>query len=211
MNHQGSIVCSMLPDILKVGWWLLDFRLEYPEGLYSSGRGVKGLWTEFRGLRNSLVACLCSLSCSSMFVHSPCPLPLMNCWILYVVQVRCPPDVSGGNRIMVLVPRQQQHRQQQSRNAQVFTMRRLFRDPLLWGSTVNYPCMALVIDSVRCNWECRRSWFRNNLSMLYSNNFLGNRVLMRAWGATASAASAVGRGQSQTARHSGGYPYPTSK
>lgn len=34
--------------------------------------------------------------------------------------VRCPPDVSGGNRIMVLVPRQQQHRQQQSRNAQVY-------------------------------------------------------------------------------------------
>ncbi|CAN0488354.1 unnamed protein product, partial [Ectocarpus sp. 12 AP-2014] len=32
--------------------------------------------------------------------------------------VRCPPDVSGGSRIMVLVPRQ--HRQQQSRNAQVY-------------------------------------------------------------------------------------------
>eukprot|EP00903_Cladosiphon_okamuranus_P008866 g8489.t1 len=32
--------------------------------------------------------------------------------------VRCPPDVSGGSRIMVLVPRQR--RQQQSRNAQVY-------------------------------------------------------------------------------------------
>ncbi|CBJ29865.1 ubiquitin protein ligase [Ectocarpus siliculosus] len=32
--------------------------------------------------------------------------------------VRCPPDVRGGSRIMVLVPRQ--HRQQQSRNAQVY-------------------------------------------------------------------------------------------